>query len=117
MAPFSKMRNLIRQYGLPFFIFETAVWACTGLGMYYLVDSGQLGGADAITLLRKLHVDQVVSLDDINPSTGNAALAFALNELLVQNLRLDRVTVDVAVFDRNQSGYLWSLRPRRVCLG
>eukprot|EP00004_Rigifila_ramosa_P023634 TRINITY_DN6660_c0_g1_i1.p1 TRINITY_DN6660_c0_g1~~TRINITY_DN6660_c0_g1_i1.p1 ORF type:complete len:112 (+),score=13.51 TRINITY_DN6660_c0_g1_i1:313-648(+) len=110
MAPFSKMRNLIRQYGLPFFIFETAVWACTGLGMYYLVDSGQLGGADAITLLRKLHVDQVVSLDDINPSTGNAALAFALNELL-EPIRLPLV---IAATPRVSRMKIWSIfrRPK-----
>lgn len=77
-----KVRALIAQYGVPFLIWWTAVWAGTGVGFYVAFDSGVIAGADAIQFVMDMGLDRFVDVASINPTYGNVALAAVLNELI-----------------------------------
>lgn len=77
-----KIRALIAQYGMPFLIWWTAVWAGTGVGLFVAFDTGIIAGADAIQFVMDMGLDRFVDVKTLNPTYGNMALAAVLNELI-----------------------------------
>lgn len=75
--------DLIRSHGLPFLSLWGGTYLLTGGAIWGVLESGLLGGADAVTILKALpFIDQVVDVDSIDPTLGNFALAITINELL-----------------------------------
>ncbi|TYZ67172.1 hypothetical protein PybrP1_001666 [[Pythium] brassicae (nom. inval.)] len=77
-----KVKALIAQYGVPFLVWWTAVWAGTGVGFYVAFDSGVIAGDDAIKFVMDMGLDRFVDVASLNPTYGNMALAAVLNELI-----------------------------------
>ena len=68
------LKDLVTEYGVPFLIYWTGVWACTGVSTYVLLEATQI---DSIALMAKIGVNL-----DISASTGNIATAVAINEMM-----------------------------------
>tara|TARA_B100000686_G_scaffold344391_1_gene426927 strand:+ start:284 stop:592 length:309 start_codon:yes stop_codon:yes gene_type:complete len=75
-------KKTIKEYGIFFFIYWTAIWACSGVIIFLLLEYGLIGGADAISFLKWIRLDSIISLDSIDPTVGNIAVAIAINECL-----------------------------------
>jgi hypothetical protein len=75
----ARSKLLIAQYGMPFMIYWTLVWLGTGAGIYGILIFFDL---DVLVFVR--WIDSTLSTNvasKIDPSLGNFAVAFALNEL------------------------------------
>ena len=75
-------KKIVKEYGIFFFIYWTAIWACSGVIIFLLLEYGLIGGADAISFLKWIRLDSIISLESINPTVGNIAVAIAINECL-----------------------------------
>ena len=75
-------KKVIKEYGIFFFIYWTAIWACSGGIIFLLLEYGLIGGADVISFLKWIRLDSIISLDSIDPTVGNIAVAVAINECL-----------------------------------
>ena len=75
-------KKTIKEYGIFFFIYWTAIWACSGVIIFLLLEYGLIGGAAAISFLKWIRLDSIISLDSIDPTVGNIAVAIAINECL-----------------------------------
>lgn len=75
-------KKTIKEYGIFFFIYWTAIWACSGVIIFLLLEYGLIGGADVISFLKWIRLDSIISLDSIDPTVGNIAVAIAINECL-----------------------------------
>ena len=75
-------KKVIKEYGIFFFIYWTAIWACSGVIIFLLLEYGLIGGADVIWFLKWIRLDSIISLDSIDPTVGNIAVAIAINECL-----------------------------------
>ncbi|MCH2453449.1 MAG: hypothetical protein MK159_02405 [Halobacteriales archaeon] len=75
-------KKTIKEYGIFFFIYWTAIWACSGVIIFLLLEYGLIGGADAISFLKWIRLDSIISLVSIDPTVGNIAVAIAINECL-----------------------------------
>ena len=75
-------KKVIKEYGIFFFIYWTAIWACSGVVIFLLLEYGLIGGADAISFLKWIRLDSIISLESIDPTVGNIAVAIAINECL-----------------------------------
>jgi hypothetical protein len=75
----ARAKLLVSQYGMPFMVYWTLVWLVTGAGIYGLLTFADL---DVLLLLR--WIDSMLSTNvaaSVDPTLGNFAVAFALNEL------------------------------------
>ena len=72
--PKKGIKALFKEYGPPFLVYWTSVWACTGVGLYVAL---QTFDVDAVKMLEHVNIHL-----NIDPSLGNAAVAIALNEAL-----------------------------------
>ena len=77
----SRMSQMMTEYGLPFTLWWTSAWIISGFGVYGLISSGVIGGADAIGMLKAAGVGRIFDLDSISPSVGNMAITIAINEV------------------------------------
>lgn len=81
---------VVKEYGIEFMVYWTAVWGVTGIGIFAMLHTGIMDG------MLLLHViDNTFDLtlaERVDPSLGNIALAFALNEM-IEPLRLPCVVV------------------------
>lgn len=77
----SKMAFYVTEYGLAFSIWWTTAWIISGFGVYALISSGAVGGADAIGLLKAVGIDKLIDVDGIDPRLGNMAITIAINEV------------------------------------
>ena len=75
------MSQMMKEYGLPFTLWWTSAWIISGFGVYGLISSGFVGGADAIGMLKAAGVGRIFDLDSISPSVGNMAITIAINEV------------------------------------
>ena len=75
-------KKIVKEYGIFFFIYWTAIWACSGVIIFLLLEYGLIGGADAISFLKWIRLDSIISLESIDPTVGNIAVAIAINECL-----------------------------------
>ena len=75
-------KKVIKEYGIFFFIYWTAIWACSGVIIFLLLEYGLIVGADVISFLKWIRLDSIISLDSIDPTVGNIAVAIAINECL-----------------------------------
>lgn len=85
-----KAKVVVKEYGIEFMVYWTAVWGVTGIGIFAMLHTGIMDG------MQLLHViDNTFDLtlaERVDPSLGNIALAFALNEM-IEPLRLPCVVV------------------------
>lgn len=75
------IRAMLKEYGLPFLVWESAVWLGSGVVVYGFVEFG--GGYDsALPLLKSIGVERFIDPEAIDPRYGNLAIAIAINEAL-----------------------------------
>eukprot|EP00397_Hematodinium_sp_SG-2012_P026182 GEMP01027409.1.p1 GENE.GEMP01027409.1~~GEMP01027409.1.p1 ORF type:complete len:203 (+),score=44.68 GEMP01027409.1:234-842(+) len=79
--------KLFTEYGAPFVAWYFSLWAGGLATLYGVMQFGLVGWQDAKEFLIGLGVDKYYDLDNVDPKTGNFAVAFLLNEL-VEPLRL-----------------------------
>ena len=77
---------LVKEHGVPFLIYWTGVWACTGVGTYFVLE---VTGVDSVSFIRSLGIDL-----DVSPQTGNIGVAVAINEMM----EVVRLPVCIATF-------------------
>eukprot|EP00729_Bicosta_minor_P016625 gene16625-17089_t len=86
-----KAKVVVKEYGIEFMVYWTAVWGVTGIGIFAMLHTGIMDG------MLLLHViDNTFDLtlaERVDPSLGNIALAFALNEM-IEPLRLPKSNND-----------------------
>ena len=75
-------KKIIKEYGIFFFVYWTALWAVSGIIIFLLLEYGMIGGTDAILFLEWIRLDSIIPLESIDPTIGNAAIAIAVNECL-----------------------------------
>lgn len=92
-------KETIKKYGVRFFIYWTAVWAINGIIIFFLLEYGLIGGADAITFFKLIHLDSFVSLESIDPTLSNMVLAYVINEVL-EIVRFPIVVSTFMIFNR-----------------
>jgi len=93
-----RYKELVRNYGLPLFIYYWGVWAAMGAGIYLCID---FGGFDAMSLLDKIDSYTNFSISDkVDPQLGKIGLALIVNECS-EPLRLPFVVMTLKpVMDR-----------------
>lgn len=74
------LMGTIKEYGMPFFLWWSGVYLSTGVGFYLAFDTGLLNGPQAVSFVMDLGLDRLIDPERLNPSHGNVALAFILNE-------------------------------------
>jgi hypothetical protein len=75
-----RYKALLRNYGLPLFVYYWAVYGTMGLTVYLAID---LGGLDAMEVLGKFDNFTGWSLSDkVDPALGKIGLALVTNEVL-----------------------------------
>lgn len=75
-----RYKALMRDYGLPLFLYYWATWASMGAVTYIAID---FGGLDALNLIER--VDQITGwglASNVDPQLGKIGLALVLNEVL-----------------------------------
>lgn len=92
-----KFFTLIKEYGLPFVAYWTGWYAISGAGIYFAIENGWLAGTDAIQLIQTIGLDRYVDIENLNPSHGNIAFAFLLNEI-VETIRFPFVLATFPAF-------------------
>lgn len=99
----ASLSQLISTHGVPFLALWSGTWALSGVIIWGVLETGAMGGMDAITLLRALPVvDQVFNIDAIDPTMGNVAVAVGINECL----EIVRLPLCIALAPR--WGRLWA---------
>jgi len=92
-----KFALMMKEHGVFFLVYWTSFWAVTGLGCYGAIT--HFGPEAAFELIRYVHLDQFVSLESIDPSVGNVAVAVLINEAL-EPLRLPLVIATMPFLKR-----------------
>lgn len=77
----SGLLDMIKTYGVPFFIWYATLYCGCGLGLYVALEQGWIGGGDALEWMKSIGLQEYVDLDKFDPVYGNMAVAFLLNEL------------------------------------
>jgi len=77
--PRESFMDLVKKHGVFFLGYWTATWAVTGLGIYTLIEI--FGPETGLNIVNGLGLNQLEMMKDLHPSTGNVAIAVALNEL------------------------------------
>ena len=80
--PAGKLFGLVSQYGLPFVVWWTTLYGISGVGIYFAIENGLIGGGDAIEWIRASGLDQYIDVEKLNPKYGNVAAAVVINEVL-----------------------------------
>jgi len=79
----SSLGELMRVHGLPFAGLWAGTWLLGAGAVWALLESGLLGGAGAISILKAIPgLDELFHLDGIDPSLGNVGMALVINECL-----------------------------------
>lgn len=93
-----RYKELVRNYGLPLFVYYWTVWSAMGVGIYFCID---FGGLDVMSVLDKVDSYMNFSLKDkVDPELGRIGLALVMNECL-EPLRLPFVVMTLKpVMDR-----------------
>ncbi|RHY21568.1 hypothetical protein DYB32_009777 [Aphanomyces invadans] len=73
---------MVQENGLPFVVWWVTLYGSCGVGIYYALEAGYIGGGDAIHMIQSLGLDQYVDTEKLNPTYGNIAIAVLLNEIL-----------------------------------
>jgi len=93
-----RYKQLSRDYGFPLMAYYFSVWGLTGIGVYMLL---QFGNVDAMALIAR--VDSMTGFDfasKIDPTYGTIGLTLVVNEM-IEPLRLPIVILTVKpVVDR-----------------
>ena len=85
-----RYKSLVRNYGLPLFVYYWTLWATMGGVVYLGID---FGGLDAMALLERIDSNLGWSLSDkVDPQLGKMGVALILNECL-EPVRLPFVVV------------------------
>ena len=93
----SSLGELMRTHGLPFVGLWLGTWILGGCTIWAVLETGMLGGADAVSLMRSVPMlDQLIDLDGVDPTMGNIGLAVLLNE----GLEIVRLPLCVALTPR-----------------
>ena len=71
----SRLRAAISEYGVPFLVYWTGVWAASGVSLYALMEVTEV---DSLQLLRD-HLGLELKVDK---ALGNLGVAIAVNEAL-----------------------------------
>ena len=86
--------GMIQKYGVTFMVTWGALYCAPLAGIYGALSTGLIGGADAIEVLKYLGIDRLgIDISLINPTFGNVALSYGINEVL----EVVRLPVAVAV--------------------
>ena len=106
------MRELLKQYGGVWVATYGALYVGTLASLYGLLQSGVLGGQDAIDLLQTSGLDKLLHLDveELNPKHGNFAVAWVATKF-TEPVRL---AISVAItprIDRRLRAMGW-LKPK-----
>lgn len=92
-APTSKL-EMIQKYGVTFMMCWGALYCVPLAGIYGALSTGVIGGADAIQVLKYVGIDKLgIDITLINPTFGNVALSYGINEVL----EVVRLPVAVAI--------------------
>jgi len=70
--------EMVSRHGPVFIVYYGSLWVATGVGIYFAIKA--FGPETAFEVSRKISLDRLIDLDNMHPSTGNIALAVALNE-------------------------------------
>ncbi|RHY80727.1 hypothetical protein DYB31_005455 [Aphanomyces astaci] len=73
---------MVQENGLPFVLWWVTLYGSSGVGIYYALEAGYIGGGDAIHLIQSLGLDQYIDIEKLNPTYGNIAIAVLMNEIL-----------------------------------
>ncbi|QDZ22325.1 hypothetical protein A3770_07p48430 [Chloropicon primus] len=80
--PTSKIA-MIQKYGVTFMMCWGTLYAVPLAGIYGALSTGLVGGADAIQILKHAGLDKLgIDITLINPTFGNVALSYGINEVL-----------------------------------
>mmetsp|Transcript_40026 Transcript_40026/g.85497 ORF Transcript_40026/g.85497 Transcript_40026/m.85497 type:complete len:408 (+) Transcript_40026:15-1238(+) len=75
--------SMVTRYGVTFMLWWGALYAVPLAGIYAALSTGAIGGADAIQILKHVGLDKVgIDITTINPTFGNLALSYGINEAL-----------------------------------
>ena len=97
----SKLRKAIREFGVPFMIYWTGAWACSGVAIFATLQFSGLN-VDASALLASIGYE-----GDMSREVGNVMLAVALNEAA----EVVRLPLCLLTFKRAKQAYTaWSLK-------
>ena len=101
-----KFMAVMSQYGLPFVAWWTTLWAASGVGIFFAIDTGLVAGGDAIDLIMSLGLDKFIDVERLNPQYGNLALAVIVNEAIEPlrfPLALATIPTIKRVFSKNKT--------------
>jgi hypothetical protein len=76
------IRDMLKQYGLPFFVWYSSLYFGTGFFIYVSIESGLLGGGDVLQWVQQTGWFSQDIIDKINPKYGNIGAAIVINECL-----------------------------------
>ncbi len=75
--------SMVTRYGVTFMLWWGTLYAVPLAAIYAALSTGAMGGADAIMLLKHVGLDKIgIDITTINPTFGNLALSYGINEAL-----------------------------------
>ena len=75
--------SMVTKYGVTFLVWWGTLYCVPLAAIYAALSSGAIGGADAIQILKYVGLDKLgIDITLINPTFGNVALSYGINEAL-----------------------------------
>ena len=79
----------LKELGIPFTLYWTGVWACTGVGLYGVIEGLEIDLVNGVEgMLNEHWVKEEPWKLNVPPSAGNAAAAFAVLFLFSKSIPL-----------------------------
>jgi hypothetical protein len=105
----SKFRQLWDKYGWTAVIVHLTLYSFTLLGIYIGITEGYFKGKDAVDLLKTLHFDSFVDMDNMNPKTTGLGLAWVLTKF-TEPIRLPMTLLITPLIARQITAFLRTFR-------